>query len=531
MAHPDWVLKTRQKNQEIKKIQDKYYLYEVSSYYDKEKKRTIKKSGRCLGRITEKGVINRSNRLDFVIPRSVSVKEYGASEYVLSCLEEEQKALEKYFPLYWQEILISSIFRLLYQSCFKQMAWHYESSYLSESYPNVGLEGKKMTHLLQMVGNEREKIVAVMRELRAGEELLLIDSTHITTQSHQNLAAQVGYNSQRQFDTQINLLYLFSHDKQMPVFYRCVQGSVREVRSFRLTMQESGLQKAILVSDKGFYSQNNIEILEQEDWQYVLPLRRSSTLIDYGCHQSGNKEDFDGFFMFEKRVIWYKKIDVLDNKRVILFLDEALKLAETGDYLQRITDKKEGYSLETFYDKQVQFGTLSVLTNTTDIEQVEIIDIEAEIIPEPEVAKTAKKEKGKKTDNTKEQKFETKQVQMSAKKVYQYFKSRNDIEQLNDTYKNVLEADKTYMQSEASMEAWHFINFFALRAYYRIFAQLKQSELNTKYSPSDILLVLQNCKKIKINDQWIESEIPKRAKVIIDALKDENNLLPNKKKS
>ncbi len=46
------------------------------------------------------------------------------------------------------------------------------------------------------------------------------------------------------------------------------------------------------------------------------------------------------------------------------------------------------------------------------------------------------------------------------------------IEQLNDTYKNVLETDKTYMQTEQTMEAKHFINFLAIRAYYRLFATL-----------------------------------------------------------
>jgi hypothetical protein len=32
---PDWVLCHKSQGREIKKIQDKYYLYEVSSYYDK----------------------------------------------------------------------------------------------------------------------------------------------------------------------------------------------------------------------------------------------------------------------------------------------------------------------------------------------------------------------------------------------------------------------------------------------------------------------------------------------------------------
>ncbi len=98
MTHPAWVLAFRQKNQEIKKIQNKYYLYEVSSYYDKVKKKTVKKSGKYLGRITQDGVINKENRESFSIPRVVSVKECGASDLILSCLSKEQEILGRFFP-------------------------------------------------------------------------------------------------------------------------------------------------------------------------------------------------------------------------------------------------------------------------------------------------------------------------------------------------------------------------------------------------------------------------------------------------
>lgn len=348
------------------------------------------------------------------------------------------------------------------------------------------------------------------------------------------MSAQVGYNSQRNFDTQVNLLYLFSQDTQMPLFYRCVQGSVREVRSFRLTLQESGIKQAVLVSDKGFYSQNNVSILEDDNWQYVLPLRRKSVFLDYSCTQSSDKKGFDGFFLFEGRVIWYKTTPFLQanmpHKQVILFLDEALKLAETKDYLQRITDGADGYTLTKFYEKQAHFGTLGFITNTTETHQVEVIDIDAQVIEsnpitnnEPQNNQKQKKETKKKQEKQQEKKFEAKEVALSPQKVYQYYKNRNDIEQLNDTYKNVLEADRTYMQSEAGMETWHFINFFALRAYYRIIAKIKEIDLNKKYSPADILLVLQNVKKVKINGTWVDAEIPKKAKNVIDAFNSEKN--------
>lgn len=500
---PNWVLSSRQKGQEIKKIQNKYYLYEVSSYYCKERKRTIKKSGKCLGRITEQGIINTSNKSDFSVARQVSSKEDGASNFIVSLLATEQVALEKHLPTCWQEVLVCVVFRLLYQSAFKQMCWHYESSYLSELFPNLRLRGKQISTWLHTLGENRGNLAELMRSFQQGEEIILVDSTHITTHSRQNLSAQLGYNSQRQFDPQINLLYLFSQDKQLPVFYRCVQGSIREVRSLKLTLEESGLKKSILVSDKGFYSDANIQLLEDEKWHYVLPIRRSMKMASYEPLKGNGKENFDGFFRFEKRIIWHKTTGIENQKRSILFFDESLKVVESEDYLRRVTEEKEGYSLELFHKKQHTFGTITVLTNT---------------IQEKKAVKSSKKNK---KDNTKNEENENSVPllhNLEPEKVFGYLKSRNDIEQLNDTYKNVLQADKTYMQSEMGMEAWHFINFLALRVYYKIFALLKEKQLNDKYSPADILLLLQNKKKIKINEEWVDAEVPKKAKVILDKL-------------
>jgi len=334
--------------------------------------------------------------------------------------------------------------------------------------------------------------VKVTQGLQGGEEPIIVDSTHIKTLSRQNLSAQLGYNSQRQFDTQINLLYLFSQDKQMPVFYRCVQGSVREVRSLQFTLQESGLKSAILAADKGFYSLNNVTVLDEDKWQYVLPLRRNSALCDHSIVNTGDKKGLDGFFIVEKRAIWHKTTKLAQQdgtfKRVILFLDEFLKVCETSDYLERINQEKEGYTIDLFHEKQAHFGTITTLTNTTQLA-------------------------------TTPEKIEN----MSPQKVFEYLKSRNDIEQLNDTYKNVLQADKTYMQSEPAMEAWHFINFLAIRAYYKLFAIIAEKKLISKYSPMDVLLLLQCKKKVKINNQRIEAEVPKKVQLILDQIFPKNN--------
>lgn len=53
MAHPEWALKHKVKNTELRKFGDKYYLYSITSKWDPEKKRTKKVTVKLLGNITE----------------------------------------------------------------------------------------------------------------------------------------------------------------------------------------------------------------------------------------------------------------------------------------------------------------------------------------------------------------------------------------------------------------------------------------------------------------------------------------------
>jgi len=65
------------------------------------------------------------------------------------------------------------------------------------------------------------------------------------------------------------------------IYYRILAGSIRDVSSLVLSMAESGVKNIVLVSDKGFYSLDNINELFGNDINYILPLKRNSLFIDY----------------------------------------------------------------------------------------------------------------------------------------------------------------------------------------------------------------------------------------------------------
>ncbi|MFH0866768.1 MAG: hypothetical protein V1904_11275 [Bacteroidota bacterium] len=82
----------------------------------------------------------------------------------------------------------------------------------------------------------------------------------------------------------------------------------------------------------------------------------------------------------------------------------------------------------------------------------------------------------------------------------------NEIEILFDAYKNILHADKTYMQNDIAIEARMIINFIAIQWYYITFSLLRKHKLTKIYAPLDLMTRLTEIKKIKINDQWYLSE-------------------------
>ncbi|MDR1973288.1 MAG: hypothetical protein LBQ31_01285, partial [Bacteroidales bacterium] len=52
-THPTWALAHKRPCTELRNINGRYYLYEVTSKWNPEKKRSVKITGRLLGKITQ----------------------------------------------------------------------------------------------------------------------------------------------------------------------------------------------------------------------------------------------------------------------------------------------------------------------------------------------------------------------------------------------------------------------------------------------------------------------------------------------
>lgn len=538
-TYPAWVLRHKTPGTEIRHFKGRYYLYKISSFWDKEQKKSRKKTESLIGRITEQGLIASKARLSKQLG-SISVLECGMSAYLHEQNTDLYKALIANFPDYGSTLFLLALFRLGYQSPLKNMSFYYDNSYIKELVPKVNLNKNQLTAVLKEVGSQRETISKCLRSLLAEVSYVLIDQTHVISLSEQMSCNRLGYNSQRSFDPQVNLLFLFSPDKKLPLYYRMLAGDIRETKALKMTIEESGLKEAIIIGDKGFYSQSNRQNLENEDLSYILPLRRNHSLCDYGCIEKGGKRQFTDYFLFEDRVIWYKTYEK-DGQSMMLCLDERLKNQEEKDYLARIKIKehlvatptetisndikpapktpqtvpKDSHPSSEIEQRDEDMSNISSETQKNKPLNEQKIGIEDRSMPTYTLAKFHERQV---TMGTITLTYKLK-TPLSPEKIFSYFKSRNEIEGTFDAYKNILDADRTYMQGQAQMETWSFINFLALIMYYRVYQQLVEQKMIKQYSPKDILMFLNHIKKIKINNQWVQAEITQKTQKIIDLLR------------
>ena len=469
MAYPEWVEKQKRPGTNITCSKGKYYLYACKSVYDKEKKRSRKITGEYLGRITEGGLIPPKEKQAATV--KYTVKEYGASAVTLRLASDIYERLKSVFPKEADELMTLAILRLIERCPFKRVNILYEKSFLSERFPGLPLSSASLSGFLRTIGSKREMIARFIDQMIDGSEHILFDGTNIITKSENLDINRLGYNSHRQFDPQINLLYAFSCEQKKPVYYRIVPGNVRDVSSFKNAVAESGIQDVTVIADKGFGSQANFELLENSQIKYIVPLRRNNGHFDREKLKAGDKGKFDGHFLFQKRVIWYYEYKDQDA-RYIVFQDSALRTEEEKDYLQRVEAQHENYTMQGYLEKQYDFGTILFRTNRED---------------PPE-------------------------------QIYKLYKMRAEIEQTFDFLKNLLETDVVYLQDKYALEGWAFVNHISLLLTYLIYDKLRTANLLSKFSIDDFIAHLKYIQTLKINNSWVLSEISSKTQKFLDAM-------------
>jgi len=483
MAYPEWVEKNRLQGCEIKCISGKYYLYKLKSRWDPDKGKAVKVSGEYLGSITESGFIPKR----ISTPGSVVyvVKEYGATAYLMSISKDIREALAGGFDIRTAEsIYVAAILRVMGESSFKRMEDSYETSYISEIIPKLSMSGQAITALLEYVGRRRDRITEVMREMSCCAMNIIVDGTRLTSFSKEMMLPAVGYSAAADWDPKVNVIYVFERaELPQPVFYRCVQGNIPDVTAMKLTIESMERDAEFtVVADTGFADKTNYALFSQYGMKYIIPLKRNSK--EATTVELSNRANFNTAFTYNTRPVTAYQL-VREDYKILVFRDEEMRFHEMSDFITRLEKKNQSIRESTNKSKESEADIGLETLNADPRFGIIIMRTNTEFPPE---------------------------------EVYETYKMREAIEQCFDTLKNTLSQDHSYMHSDASFEAWCFINHIALVLAYRILNAIKKAGLTSNYSLRDIMVYLSRIQKIKVGPIWKTAEFTTKAQKVCDKL-------------
>ena len=440
---------------EAKELNNNYYLYHSTTRWDKEEKKN-KKVSNYIGRMTPKGVIEKGDSHTIR-----SIYEYGNSQLVYELSKEIIEPLNAAFPYRWEDILAYSIVKTIEPLPIKMIKTRWEKLHISKEL-NASLSPNTISNMLREIGMDYRSQKDFFDGLIINSKTLAFDLSSIFSQSVNLKYAEKGHNADNLYLNQVNLMLFFSIDKQLPVLLKPLPGSIRDIKALKTVINEIDSKDAILVLDRGFASYKLPAILEENLFNFVLPLRRNFKMINYDIKM-------DNTFPYRERGIkWSKK------KRgkyfLYLFEDVKLKAEEETTFIHLMAKgkkQKRSYNVES-----KKFGKIAILSN-----------------------------------------FDT-----DGEEIYLMYKNRGDIEVAFDALKNELENDKTYLNDEDAVRGYFFISLISLYLYYRILNLLRKNDLVSKVSVNEVLLELSKVYEIHIGKKKKLSEIPDKVLKLAQSL-------------
>jgi hypothetical protein len=286
---------------------------------------------------------------------------------------------------------------------------------------------------------------------------LLVDGTLKSNESKVNSLAEFSRKAKLKGSRDISVLYAFDFEKMEPICSQCFPGNMLDLTAYDRFVKDNGINKGILVGDKGF-PQKSIEALlnDYPNLHYLNPIRRSSKIAT-----DNNMYEFEGVlegqngFLGQPEPIQYKKIKLKNkNKWLYSFRDPARAAAEESEWLK--THKGANYDLQEYNKKKARFGTI-------------IFESDVDLTPE------------------------------EAWKTYSY---RWQIEIVMRYYKSALQFDETRVHDDYSVIGSEFIDFLSTVITFKLIKAFDQIGLFNEYSYKKIMKILAKAKKVKIASNW-----------------------------
>jgi len=503
----------------VKKIKGQEYLYEITPYYDKEKKQ-IRQKSKYLGKNVN-GVPVRVRNQEQVPKKVLSHGEFVPLKQIAEELKLEP-VLSEVFPSkdVWPILALAMNYATRPKSLCHIQSW-YEGTILSEDHPDLPLSSQSLSRMLSTIGEGTANLEFSNSFIQqvSTSRTLIYDITSLSSYSQNISLLEFGYNRDGLDLPQINLSLIVDKERGIPVMYDLYPGSISDVTTLKNTVKKlntQGVGNYALIMDRGFFSTDNIDEMVSADLSFIIPPTSSLKTVKEAIsniHQT--IDDPENLTLYEKEPLFVMPISIEVGEN---------KLDGYAYYDQ----KREQQERNSFYKRLYDLMTVLKSKN-----------LKPWMNPGEVFRATAKKDAkfiewkavGGKFQVSLRKNAISQAVNKMGKYILLYrgkfswidclslYRGKDVVEKGFDVLKNDIDIMPANLRTNNSLRGYLFIAFLALILRMKLLKIMNDSGLNKKYSVEGVLTELE---KIKImilpNGERITTEVTKKQREILDAL-------------
>ncbi len=493
------------------RVKGHIYLYNVDSYWDKEKKqsrqrRTFigKKNPETGEVIPDDGVRDAREFGNVFLLRDIARRLGVAAD------------LAAVFPDTWKEILALTYYRIC-----ENKALYLCNNWLDTVWSDdpVSLPSPRISELLAQIGHSKIPAERFFRRWTKRYDtsnlFIVFDLTSISSHANGIDKVEWGYNRDCESLPQINLGVVYGEPSGLPLFYSLYPGSIHDVTTLKNIVSELqilSLDSTIFVLDKGFYSKANLA--HMEGMKFIIPLpTRCSTEGDLVAAAQAEIRSSKHAMRHRDHVHYCIKEGIELAHRDLsahIFLDEHRQVDQREAFLKTLLDAEalvtsQGFSSKGQIDEYLADQVPDLLPYFTTRRS----GPRSVLVRKTEVVDAALGRMGMFVLVT--------STDLSSEAILDYYREKDGVEKYFDSLKNNLFLKRMRIHTSQTMEGLLFVEFIAMILRSEMKAVLRKSKLpNSLYIP-EMLSELRKLKQITFGKKKALTEVSKFQKDIFTA--------------
>ena len=487
------------------------YVYEIQSYWDKERKQPRQKRVYLGKKDPNTGKVT-STRKGYVS------LDYG-NVYFLECIVKQtglQDILKDIFPEIWRDLLACIFFQISEKKALYLCRPWLESTSLET---DTKLSSQRISALLRELGRREADRLEVLRswgEKHKKNRFIVFDITSFSSYSKQLDFVEWGYNRDKERLPQVNLGVIFGEPCSVPLFYSIYPGSIPDVRTMANMVEYLDwldLAKSLFVMDKGFFSSDNLKKMGKK-LRFLIPLANSTKAAFALIRKHGGAiAHHSRSFQLNKQVLYCvtDKVQIGgDNYQAYVYLDEQKRVDEKDRFLKRILEVEE--RVQELHPKGKEELRTFLSENVKGWQRYFRVSERAG------VAKVVRKSKEVSMQLERMGIFTLlSNKRIDKQQAISFYRRKDVIEKFFDSMKNDIDRKRLRVHEQLAFEGRLFLDFTTLIVYSAITKVMRDTQLTKTYTVQEMMYELKKIRLIRLGEKkTIISEVSKKQRQLFE---------------